>query len=249
VTAPLGFDPQPFGLTNWDQVCFFNALVQVMLRSPTICWAENKEKRNLKQWHELMRSGLKIGEQHDALELATVVLSENNLGTLSVESRPSDVKHPAPKPVLIHSVPAGLNIGDTLAEEFRWRKNEDGKFIRVRPPEKCQPCALVIAFHRAVWVESANRPKKSNQPSFLQRSVLLPAGDIGQLCGCVVHHGADTHHGHYSALFVRKDGSLWRADDRNVKLVAQKHETELFNNALKAVSLDTTLCIFDTNIG
>lgn len=240
---PVLYDPVPFGLVNQGLECFFNSLVQVMLRSPTIVRCERERGRSLKHWHTECQEAFDTAEENDSFELLNHLLNHEDVTSLQIETTENRDDIPAYPHILMHTMAVcSQNVADSLGEEFLWRRpgrdlNIASSIFRVKPPER--PCALAVYMQRA-QVDNG----KDHSDVAVSPRVLLPSGHVLELCGCVIHYGSQSNSGHYVCMFVRHDGSMWAADDERYTFIASKDSKE-FYDSLRALSKNVSLCIYD----
>lgn len=219
-TDQVAFDPSPFGLTNQKSVCYFNALAQVLLRSPTVMAMKGMKGASLIEWRERVTKKLGPGQQ-DASEALLHILPENSIVTPTLGEVGSKTLQESARsmgrPVCLVAVPAnGLTAAEALTQAFSWHTVEDTsrdsqRRVCMHFPSSGVGC-LVMVVHRNVG--STHKDRGVIVPS---THVVAPNGQIFQLKGVVLHTG-NARFGHYTSIFCRAGGGgVWIANDTSVE--------------------------------
>ena len=236
--APLTFDPKPFGLTNQKSVCYFNALAQVLLRTPTIMRIAGVRGQSLAQWRDRVLDALGEGQQ-DASEALLHILPEASVFSPSLTDGTSkDEEVPKGKPVCLMTMPAGGISGDAFRRAFMWHfvegqeASERRRRVRLKFPKTGVDC-VVIMVHRNT--AGSAKDDKVLVPS---PRIITPDGQTYALCGAVLHTGS-ARFGHYTSIFFRHNGQAWLANDTSLQSVPHPIK------ALPSMGRSVSMLIYD----
>lgn len=215
-------DPLPFGLKNHKQFCYFNSLVQCILRMPSMM---GRIKTPLVKWFKVIQDHFSESQQ-DAGE-AMQYLLDDILHTPSL----GDYESPQ-KPVWVIFIQAnGWSVAQAVEHYFKDELIEGKQRHYKFPDEHAQGLAIIV--HRSVNHKNERADRSSVLPSM---KIVLPDDRCFGLRAIISHKGS-VEFGHYTSMFIRNNGEMWNADDHSMKTVNPKKYKEFLLSHSKTATI------------
>jgi len=220
-TTPASYDPDPFGLANQKLWCYFNAVTQSILRTPTIMRCVSYP---ILEWFKLIKRSMGEGTQ-DAGEALIILLSPLlNTPTQLVEGStelPDEQGKDRSPMCMMYITPSNRSTSEELVQYFQWQQIDGGEGIngkkRIRsvwPGEFITGVIMVV--HR-----NNNKQRVDRTPVHISPCVITPDNRKFHLRAIVSHSGS-ANLGHYVSIFFRHDGSAWHANDNHITKIDTK---------------------------
>lgn len=207
-------DPAPRGMPNASNVCYANAVSQCLMRVPSV---RERIGSSHEEWVskavKQLGSGMQDSSEALISTLGDLLYTPERICFKSAAAASHRHSTEAAHPVWLYTLSPTAkdrSVGECFLRELRWSKR-DGEGARWRSEAPLRSTtALIFLVHRLAWDNTAKSVYLLRNKVLPTRTLATPVGTFG-LRGVVFYSGR-----HYTAIFIRDDGTAWLANDEHV---------------------------------